>query len=293
MRRVYHLRSQYRSGSRDGRPIDGADGSRAADRPARHGVRRSLHAGVWRRGGGSLEPATGVVDGPRGQHAPPSAEYRRLRHGCARVAHGTHRAVRGLSAVSRRAAGWCRPARLSPVLPAGGPGPGGVGYVRGGLESPHRVPLPHSGHGGRLDRHLVRPGARRAGPDPAGARGAPHPGVRRCWRRRWAGRAAHEGSSHPLATPARRRSMKERLANGPAAAAILAAGIGCFALGLATTVEHTVVAGQQALTLYPAVGSHSGTTAVAVLVWVATWCGLHSRWRTLEVDFSRVFLGAL
>ena len=87
--------------------------------------------------------------------------------------------------------------------------------------------------------------------------------------------------------------MKERLANGPAAAAILAAGIGCFAFGLATTVEHTVGPGRQALTLYPAVGSHSGTTAVAVVVWVATWCALHSRWRALEVDFSRVFLGAL
>src|SRR5262249_1411665 len=46
-------------------------------------------------------------------------------------------------------------------------------------------------------------------------------------------------------------------------------------------------------TLYAPVGSHSGTTAVAVLAWVTAWCVLHGRWQAAQVDFRPVFLGAL
>ena len=62
--------------------------------------------------------------------------------------------------------------------------------------------------------------------------------------------------------------MSKGLANGPAAAAILAAGIGCFVFGAITTLEHVAARGREALTFYAPVGSHSGTMAVAVLVWV-------------------------
>jgi hypothetical protein len=87
--------------------------------------------------------------------------------------------------------------------------------------------------------------------------------------------------------------MSKRVANGAAAAAILAAGIGCFVFGLLTTVEHTLSLSRDALTLYVPVGSHSGTTAVGLLVWLAGWLALHARWKRIEVDFRRVFLGAL
>ena len=87
--------------------------------------------------------------------------------------------------------------------------------------------------------------------------------------------------------------MSQRVANGPAAAAILAAGIGCFAFGLLTVLEHTSVPTSQTLTLYVPVGSHSGTTAVGTLLWLGGWLVLHQRWKTAQVNFQRIFLGAL
>jgi len=87
--------------------------------------------------------------------------------------------------------------------------------------------------------------------------------------------------------------MSQRVANGPAAAAILVAGIGCFVFGLLTVLEHTSVATSQTLTLYVPVGSHSGTTAVGTLLWLGGWLVLHQRWKTAQVNFQMIFIGAL
>jgi hypothetical protein len=87
--------------------------------------------------------------------------------------------------------------------------------------------------------------------------------------------------------------VRGRLANGPAAAAILAASISCFVFGLVTTLEHTLGALQEAFTVYRPVGSHSGTTALAVVVWLVAWLMLDRRWQSKQVDFRRVFVGAL
>src|SRR5207248_8292 len=83
-------------------------------------------------------------------------------------------------------------------------------------------------------------------------------------RGRRARRAGRARGAHPLAMSRRLTSARKRQTNGPAAAAILAAGIGCFAFGALTTVEHTIAPGRDALALNPAVGSHSGTVTVAV-----------------------------
>jgi hypothetical protein len=87
--------------------------------------------------------------------------------------------------------------------------------------------------------------------------------------------------------------MRRRLANGPAAAAILAASISCLVFGVVTTLEHTLGALQQASTVYRPAGSHSGTTALAVMVWLVAWLVLDRRWQSEQVDFRRVFVGAL
>lgn len=87
--------------------------------------------------------------------------------------------------------------------------------------------------------------------------------------------------------------MRRRLANGPAAAAILAASVSCFVYGLVTTLEHTLVGLRDAFTVYRPVGSHSGTTALVVAVWLVAWLVLDRRWRRVQVDFRRVFVGAL
>src|SRR4051794_5042791 len=84
-------------------------------------------------------------------------------------------------------------------------------------------------------------------------------------------------------------AVRARQTNGPAAAAILAAAVACFVFGLLTVVEHTIVPGRQSLTFYAPVGSHSGTTAVAVVIWITLWCLLHSRWRRADLPFLPIF----
>jgi hypothetical protein len=88
-------------------------------------------------------------------------------------------------------------------------------------------------------------------------------------------------------------TSRARQTNGPAAAAILAAAVACFVFGLLTVVEHTIDPGRQTLTFYAPVGSHSGTTAVAVVVWITLWCFLHGRWRRAELPFVPIFIVAL
>ena len=94
-----------------------------------------------------------------------------------------------------------------------------------------------------------------------------------------------------------RREAKQRLPNGPAAAAVLAGGIGAFGLGLATTLAEASPAISAALNLYNPVGPLSGKVLVGVVIWLVAWLILGSMWRGKEVNFGRaatwafIFLG--
>ncbi len=90
-----------------------------------------------------------------------------------------------------------------------------------------------------------------------------------------------------------RRVEQREIVNGPAAAAILAAGIGSLTLGIVTTLAEANAAISSALNLYPPVGPLSGKTLVAVVVWLASWVILHLMWRDKQVDFGRVFTTTL
>jgi len=81
--------------------------------------------------------------------------------------------------------------------------------------------------------------------------------------------------------------------NGEAAAALLAAGIGCLALGVVTTVAAASTAFANSIKLVNAVGPLSGKTTIAVVVWLLAWVGLHFAFRRQQVDFTRVFVIAL
>jgi len=81
--------------------------------------------------------------------------------------------------------------------------------------------------------------------------------------------------------------------NGEAAAALLAAGIGCLALGVVTTVAAASTAFANSIKLVNAVGPLSGKTTIAVVVWLLAWVGLHFAFRRHQVDFTRVFVIAL
>ncbi len=83
------------------------------------------------------------------------------------------------------------------------------------------------------------------------------------------------------------------LTNGPAAAAILASGIGSLALGLCTTLTQAISAVSAALNFYNPVGPLSGKTTLTVVVWLVAWAVCHRQWRQTQVDLAKVFTAAL
>ncbi len=66
--------------------------------------------------------------------------------------------------------------------------------------------------------------------------------------------------------------------SGPGAAAVLAAGIGAFALGLIAFAADRYPPLARLLIFYRPTGPLSGVSTVAILVWLAAWAGLHYLW---------------
>ncbi|MFA6054306.1 MAG: hypothetical protein WC769_02905 [Thermodesulfovibrionales bacterium] len=83
------------------------------------------------------------------------------------------------------------------------------------------------------------------------------------------------------------------LTNGPAAAAILAAGIGSLALGLFVILAEASSSVNNALNFYDPVGPLSGKTTLAIIIWILSWMILHSSWKNKQVGFAGVFTVSL
>ncbi len=83
-------------------------------------------------------------------------------------------------------------------------------------------------------------------------------------------------------------SQMGALPNGAAAAAILAAAIGCFVIGLMTLGAEISPALKNALTWYNPAGPLSGKTGVGVIVWLIAWVVLHNLWKGRDVNFRTV-----
>ena len=82
----------------------------------------------------------------------------------------------------------------------------------------------------------------------------------------------------------------ESVMNGPAAAAILAAGIGIAATGIMTTGAEVSPGWARLLNWWNPVGPLSGKTGVGILAWLASWLVLGLLWRDREVKFGRVLV---
>jgi len=80
----------------------------------------------------------------------------------------------------------------------------------------------------------------------------------------------------------------ESLPNGPGAAAILAAGVGSFALGVFAFAGDAVPAVRGAFNFWAPTGPLSGVALTAVVVWLVVWYGLWRRWGTRDVVIVRV-----
>ena len=81
--------------------------------------------------------------------------------------------------------------------------------------------------------------------------------------------------------------------NGAGVAAILAAGVGCFALSaLAIAADKSAVL-KRVFAFYKPTGALSGVTTLAIAIWLATWVILHWRWCKKTVDSGPLHLVAL
>ena len=91
-------------------------------------------------------------------------------------------------------------------------------------------------------------------------------------------------------------SMQDRseaqMANGPAAAAILSAGIGCFAIGVLAVVGDGSKKMAGLFTFYRPTGPLSGVSTLGIAVWLAAWFVLAMRWRGKIVAIGKVNLAA-
>jgi hypothetical protein len=84
----------------------------------------------------------------------------------------------------------------------------------------------------------------------------------------------------------------DTIPNGPGAAAILAAGIGCAAVGILAFAGDASDAIGKLLNFYNPTGTLSGVTTVAVIIWLVLWFALNRLWRTQRVPMVKINVAA-
>ena len=94
--------------------------------------------------------------------------------------------------------------------------------------------------------------------------------------------------SNASSQPQARTGSENPLPNGPAAAAILSAGIGCCVLGILAVLGDGSKSITALLTWYRPTVPLSGVRSAAILVWLISWVSPASRWRTKIVALAKV-----
>lgn len=92
--------------------------------------------------------------------------------------------------------------------------------------------------------------------------------------------------------PAVRISPESSLPNGPGAAAILSAGIGCFLLSVFALVADASKPLAKFFTFYVPTGPLSGVTTTAIFLWLVVWVVLARMWRRQSVALAKVNIAA-
>lgn len=80
--------------------------------------------------------------------------------------------------------------------------------------------------------------------------------------------------------------------DGPAAAAMISAGIGILTLGVLTTLAVISTGVKDFLAWWQwdqGVGPLAGKTTIAVVVWLVSWAILYLVWRNKDVDLKKAF----
>jgi hypothetical protein len=102
-----------------------------------------------------------------------------------------------------------------------------------------------------------------------------------------------DGDDRPYAEPRSEEPAEELEPNGGIVAAIVAAGVGCAALGVCTVVAAAVRSFADFLTLYAPSGPLTGKATVATLIYLIAWVNLHARLRYRELSLFKGFLVAM
>jgi hypothetical protein len=91
-------------------------------------------------------------------------------------------------------------------------------------------------------------------------------------------------SANPTSVPAN----SEARTNGSGAAAVLAAGIGSFMVGLLAVAADQFASLKSLFVFYKPTGPLSGVTTSAILVWLIAWAILDWRWQKRTVALARI-----
>jgi hypothetical protein len=86
------------------------------------------------------------------------------------------------------------------------------------------------------------------------------------------------------------RPASEPVPSGAAAAAMLAAGLGCFVLGVVAVAGDGSRTMAHLLTFYRPTGPLSGVTTTAIVCWLVAWAGWHRVWKGRTVALGRISL---
>lgn len=81
----------------------------------------------------------------------------------------------------------------------------------------------------------------------------------------------------------------KEIPSGPAAAAVLSAGLGCFIIGLNVVLAQASPSIKKLLSWCPPAGPLSGKTGVGVITWLVLWAVLHAAWKNKELSFQRIW----
>lgn len=82
------------------------------------------------------------------------------------------------------------------------------------------------------------------------------------------------------------------LSNGPGAAAILSAALGCFLNGLFFLIADAFPVANDFFVFYKPSGNLSGTTTTAIFIWLLTWFILARAWRAKTVRMQWINISA-
>src|SRR6516164_10871677 len=80
--------------------------------------------------------------------------------------------------------------------------------------------------------------------------------------------------------------------NGPGGAAILAAGIGCAAMGILAFAGDASGAIGKFLNFYNPTGTLSGVSTLAIVAWLVSWFALDRAWHARTLNLTRVSVAA-